>query len=767
MSRFSGAWVALKCIHDTVESTASIEVDPDRVAIAAARGFHHAARAALIIRDSARGALAAHGAGGRAAAARPQARSRQGLRPRQRARPHRPRRRGRRLGIVTTGKSWHGRGRRPRRARASTRPAPGRWASASTRSALTWPLEPRDAASRRWPALDQVMVIEEKRAADRRTDERAALRRPAPAADHRQARRAGAPLFPSYGQLDSNTIALAIARRLRRATAMMPELRAAPRRARGPGRGRRAIWRRRMVRLPWFCPGCPHNSSTKVPEGSRAVGRHRLPLHGDLDGPADPGLHPDGRGGRLLARHGALHRPAPHVFQNIGDGTFYHSGSLAIRAAKAVRRQHHLQDPLQRRRRHDRRPEDGDGQPHACRRSPACWRPRGSREIRGRHRRAGQVSDRRRLPARRARPPPRRAGQGPAPPARRPGRHRDHLRPDLRRREAPPPQARHLSRPGPSGWSSTSWSARAAATAACSPTASPSSRSRPSSAASGGSTSPPATRIFPASRASARSSSRSRAASSTEAASRRGRRLSRSCRSPSLPALDRALRHRRHRHRRHGRHHHRGPARHGGASRGQGLQRARHAGPGAEGRCRRLASQARPHRRRAPARPRIAAGTARLLLGCDMVVAAGKKRAPDRGPGPDPRGPQSRGDHDRRLHPRSRPRLPGRADSSARSPAPPARGRSTELDASRLAPPAPGRRHRRQPPHGRLRLAEGPAAALARGHRARDRDQRRRRRLQPQAFLWGRRAAARPAAVEAVARAGEAAQAAHRARSTS
>ena len=38
----------------------------------------------------------------------------------------------------------------------------------------------------------------------------------------------------------------------------------------------------------YFCSGCPHNTSTKVPEGSRATGRHRLPLHGDLDGPRAP-----------------------------------------------------------------------------------------------------------------------------------------------------------------------------------------------------------------------------------------------------------------------------------------------------------------------------------------------------------------------------------------------------------------------------------------------------------------------------------------------
>ena len=108
-------------------------------------------------------------------------------------------------------------------------------------------------------------------------------------------------------------------------------------------------------RTPFFCSGCPHNSSTKVPEGSIAgagIGCHFMALWMDRDTVGFTQM--GGEGAQWIGQ--APFSKRDHIFQNLGDGTYNHSGVLAIRFALVDRRQHHLQDPLQRRRRHDRRP---------------------------------------------------------------------------------------------------------------------------------------------------------------------------------------------------------------------------------------------------------------------------------------------------------------------------------------------------------------------------------------------------------------------------
>lgn len=89
-------------------------------------------------------------------------------------------------------------------------------------------------------------------------------------------------------------------------------------------------------RPAWFCSGCPHNTSTKVPDGSLAlagIGCHVMataiyPQHNKTT------THMGGEGATWLGQ--AWFSSRRHVFANLGDGTYYHSGSLAIRAAVAA-----------------------------------------------------------------------------------------------------------------------------------------------------------------------------------------------------------------------------------------------------------------------------------------------------------------------------------------------------------------------------------------------------------------------------------------------
>lgn len=89
-------------------------------------------------------------------------------------------------------------------------------------------------------------------------------------------------------------------------------------------------------RIPYFCSGCPHNSSTKVPEGSKAlagIGCHFMANWMDRD--TDGLIQMGGEGVNWITR--SMFNGGKHIFQNLGDGTFYHSGSVAIRQAVAAK----------------------------------------------------------------------------------------------------------------------------------------------------------------------------------------------------------------------------------------------------------------------------------------------------------------------------------------------------------------------------------------------------------------------------------------------
>ncbi len=89
------------------------------------------------------------------------------------------------------------------------------------------------------------------------------------------------------------------------------------------------------ARVPYFCAGCPHNSSTRLPEGARAyagIGCHYMVQW--MDRETTGFTHMGGEGANWIGE--APFSTRPHVFQNLGDGTYNHSGVQAIRAALAA-----------------------------------------------------------------------------------------------------------------------------------------------------------------------------------------------------------------------------------------------------------------------------------------------------------------------------------------------------------------------------------------------------------------------------------------------
>ena len=203
----------------------------------------------------------------------------------------------------------------------------------------------------------------------------------------------------------------------------------------------------RVKRLPYFCSGCPHNTSTKVPEGSRAqagIGCHFMASWMERD---TTGLIQMGGEGVDWVSH-SMFTKTPHVFQNLGDGTYYHSGYLAIRQAIAAKANITYKILYQRRRRDDRRPAGRRQHLGAADRAPG----------RGRRRDAASSSSATTSRSTTAtttsfRTAPTFHHRDELDAVQRAlreidGRDRPDLRPDLRGREAPAPQERRVSRSG-------------------------------------------------------------------------------------------------------------------------------------------------------------------------------------------------------------------------------------------------------------------------------------------------------------------------------
>ena len=329
MSRFTGGWSALKCVHDTVECTASIEVGPDLPAIVMPDESELAAEPRNIDLDTRIPlSLVANRLERRLQTTKIEAA--QAF-----ARANRIDRvvmgdEHARLGVITCGKSYLDLvaaldllGIDDTRARAL--------GLRVYKVGMVFPLEPV-MLERAVDSLEKVVVIEEKRGLVESQAKELLYGGPVRPVIVGKKDEMGAPLFPPYGAVDAGMIAVALAERLL-ALGEDAELRARMQ-AVMEARAAHAGFEPAMLRLPWFCPGCPHNTSTRLPEGSQAmagIGCHTMVTWMDRDTFGFTQMGAEGASWCGEAPFSAT----DHLFQNIGDGTFFHSGSLAVRAAVA------------------------------------------------------------------------------------------------------------------------------------------------------------------------------------------------------------------------------------------------------------------------------------------------------------------------------------------------------------------------------------------------------------------------------------------------
>ncbi|MBI5121181.1 MAG: indolepyruvate ferredoxin oxidoreductase family protein [Rhodospirillales bacterium] len=140
----------------------------------------------------------------------------------------------------------------------------------------------------------------------------------------------GAWILPSNGELSPSIIARVVADRIDRfMTSPIIKERLAWLNAKEDSLSHP---KHQMARIPYFCSGCPHNTSTKVPDGSRAlagIGCHYMAIW--MDRKTETFTQMGGEGATWIGQ--APFTETPHVFQNLGDGTYFHSGILALRAA--------------------------------------------------------------------------------------------------------------------------------------------------------------------------------------------------------------------------------------------------------------------------------------------------------------------------------------------------------------------------------------------------------------------------------------------------
>ncbi len=326
LSRFSGCWVALKAITENMDSAISAEIDPQRVQIIIpedfkmpAEGVHGRWPSTPLEQERILNKYRIYAAREFARVNRLNKITIDGPQPR--------------LGIITSGKSYLD----VLQALDDLHIDADLAAKIGLRVfkvGMSWPLEP--ATTHEFAnGLEEILVVEEKRSIieDQLTGQLynwPVEQRPRVFGEYDET---GADLLPNLGELTPAMIARAIAARITRfykSEAINKRLEFLAAKEQTLAQPRKVIDRK-----PHYCSGCPHNTSTVVPEGSRAsagIGCHYMVTW--MDRRTETFTQMGGEGVTWIGQ--APFTETKHIFQNLGDGTYFHSGILAIRAAVAA-----------------------------------------------------------------------------------------------------------------------------------------------------------------------------------------------------------------------------------------------------------------------------------------------------------------------------------------------------------------------------------------------------------------------------------------------
>lgn len=323
LSRFSGLWVGLKCVKDNVESTASVDAGLDRLDIIIpefdfpAGGLNLRANDLDFLAQEARLHEYKRSAAGVFIRANKLNKIVWSGGPKAK------------IGVLSVGKSYLD----ARQALDDLGIDEARAAEIGIRLykvAAPWPFDLED--MREFvDGLEMVIVVEEKRSlleSQLREALYGTANQPEIVGKHDER---GNWLFPVKGALDPNDVAVAVGERVLSVCGFSEEIDARVKRLRQFQSMLEDITDV-AKRTPHFCSGCPHNTSTNVPDGSIAaagIGCHYMALW--MDRKTQGFTQMGGEGAQWVGQ--APFSKRDHIFQNLGDGTYNHSGVLALRFA--------------------------------------------------------------------------------------------------------------------------------------------------------------------------------------------------------------------------------------------------------------------------------------------------------------------------------------------------------------------------------------------------------------------------------------------------